>query len=223
MAERHPSTARKTDRLEAFSDAVLAIAITVPVVRLTSPQVPASGDLGQAYAALWPDYIAYGFSVAVIGLYWAHSHFSGKIIEKTDHVFNLLTILFLAAVSITPFPARAFVEHMAGDANSRTAGVIYTSLLAIPSLVWLIRWSYAVGRGLPDPRLDPTYLRQVTIKYAVTAAVFVAGVALSALVDWRVGFGVTALVTLTYLIPPMRPRYKPGQDPADELEEADGD
>ncbi|WP_423205866.1 DUF1211 domain-containing protein (plasmid) [Paracoccus yeei] len=112
-------TERKPDRLEAFSDAVFAIAITLPVVDLHAPK-PEHGDLAAAYLKLAPEYAAYGLSVVLIGLYWAHSHFSGKLLEKTDHGYNLLTIGFLAAVSITPYPARPLVEHLAGDAESKT-------------------------------------------------------------------------------------------------------
>lgn len=101
-------------------DAVLAIAITLPVVELHAPK-PEEGDLAAAYLKLAPEYAAYGLSVILIGLYWAHSHFSGKLLEKTDHGYNLLSIGFLAAVSITPFPARPLVEHLGGDAESTTA------------------------------------------------------------------------------------------------------
>lgn len=73
------------------------------MVELHAPR-PEDGDLAAAYLKLAPDYAAYVLSVILIGLYWAHSHFSGKLLEKTDHGYNLLTIGFLAAVSITHFP-----------------------------------------------------------------------------------------------------------------------
>ena len=77
-------TERKPDRLEAFSDAVLAIAITLPVVELHAPKLE-EGDLAAAYLKLVPEYGAYVLSVILIGLYWAHSQFSGKLLQKTDH------------------------------------------------------------------------------------------------------------------------------------------
>lgn len=78
------TTERKSDRLEAFMDAVLAIAITLPVVELHAPK-KADGDLAAAYLKLAPDYAAYALSVILIGLYWASSHFTGKLLQKTDH------------------------------------------------------------------------------------------------------------------------------------------
>jgi uncharacterized membrane protein len=149
------SITRKTDRLEAFSDAVLAIAMTLPVVDLKAPNVPVGGDLAGAYMALGPQYVAYALSVVVIGLYWVHSHFSGKIVMKTDHGFNLLSVLFLASVSVTPFPSRPFVEHVRDPPNVHEAALVYGAVLTLPSLAWLTRWVYAVRRGLLDPRLAP--------------------------------------------------------------------
>lgn len=219
--QKHASTERKTNRLEAFSDAVLAIAITLPVVSLESPTIKAGDDLAKAYAALWPGYLSYALSCLVIGLYWAHSHFSGKILRETDHGFNLLTILFLALVSITPFPARPFVEHWSDPANCRIAATVYAGVLTAPTLIWYLRWTYALKHDLLDPRLAPSYLYTLTIKYGLTVVADVTATLICWFADWRVGMGVMALVIFGYALPPMTPEYNPGQEPKDELEEPD--
>jgi uncharacterized membrane protein len=213
-------TQRRTERIEGFSDAVFAIAITLPIVELKSPRVDPTGDLAAAYGGLSSDYLAYGLSVAVIGFYWAYSHFSGKIYLKTEHGFNLLTVLFLASVSITPFPARPFVEHV-GDVNAHTAALVYAALLAAPSLAWTVRWLYAVKRGLLDPRLTPVYLHKLTVRYVATSGLMLLGVALTVAGAWQAGMILIALLTALYVLPPMGPQYKPGQEPIDDIEEAD--
>lgn len=221
MASTTEGSERKTDRLEAFSDAVLAIAITLPVVELKAPDTPPGGDLAADFAGLGSHYAAYGLSWAVIGLYWGYSHFSGKIIRKTDHGYNLLTLLFLAAVSLTPFPTRAFVEHLNDPANSQVAALVYSGVLTAPTILWSARWGYAIWRGLLDPRLAADYVASVTRRYAGTTIVSVLGMALVAIGPWKIGMGIIALATLSYLLPPMTPRYKPGEEPASELSEAD--
>ncbi len=218
-APSNEGTERKTDRLEAFSDAVLAIAITVPVVELHAPKAD-HGRLLAAYLDLAPDYAAYVVSVVVIGLYWAHSHFGGKILLKTDHVFNLLSVGFLAAVSLTPFPARPLFEHVMGDGDSRTAALVFLGVLATPSTWWLTRWLYAVAKGLPDPTLEPRYLRRLSLKYAITVVAYWSAFGL-AFFSWQTGLALAAATTLGYLVPPMAPAFREGQKPADELEEAD--
>ena len=212
-------TERKTDRLEAFSDAVLAIAITLPVVELHAPGKK-DGDLASGYLKLLPDYGAYILSVILIGLYWAHSHFSGKIFKKTDHWFNLVSIGFLAAVSITPFPAKPLFEHISGDAESQTAALVYMAVASAPATWWLARWVYATRTGLLDPRLARSYLQRLTFKYSITAAAYWMSL-LAAFWNWRAGLAAAAVVTLSYVVPPMQPAFKPGQQPRDALEEAD--
>ena len=212
---------RKTDRAEAFSDAVLAIAITLPVVELKAPTPGHGVTLADGYLALAPGYIAYALSFVVIGLYWAYSHFSGKLWRKTDHVFNLLTLVFLAAVSVTPFPSRPFVESLATGVDTPVAASVYAWMLAAPALCWTIRWFYGVRRGLLDPRLAESYVTAVGRNYAITTAACVAGAIVTTFASWRIGIGVVALCTLRYVLPPRTPRYQPGQEPRDDIEEAD--
>lgn len=148
----------------------------------------------------------------LIGLYWASSHLTGKLLQKTDHGYNLLSIGFLAAVSITPFPARPLIEHLGGDAESKTAVLAYLGVAAAPATWWFVRWVYATARGLPDPRLTDAYLRRTTLKFAVTAAAYWAAFVL-AFWNWRAGLIVAGIVTLSYIVPPAKPSYKPGQEP----------
>jgi len=212
-------TERKPDRLEAFSDAVLAIAITLPVAELHAPQ-PEDGRLAAGYLDLAPEYAAYVLSVVLIGLYWAHSHFSGKLLQKTDHGYNLLSIGFLAAVSITPFPARPLFEHLSGDADSQTAALVYLGVAAAPASWWFVRWQYAMIKCLPDPRLTDAYLRRLTTKYGITALLYWIAFVI-AFWSWRSGLLAAALITLSYLVPAARPEYKPGHEPVNDLDEAD--
>ena len=205
------ATERKSDRLEAFVDAVLAIAITPPVTELHAPE-PTDGDLAAAYLKLAPEYAAYALSVILIGLYWTSSHFTGKLLQKTDYGYNLLSIGFLAAVSITPFPARPLVEHLGGDAENTTAALWYLGVAATPATWWFLRWVYATARGLPDRRLTEAYLRRLTIKYGLTAAAYWAAFGL-ALWNSRAGLIAAGIVTLSYIVPPAKPTYKPDQEP----------
>jgi uncharacterized membrane protein len=85
MAMSSPnSTEPKPNRFEAFNDAILAIAITLSVVELHAP-LPEEGDLAAAYLKLVPGLCRLRSQRVLIGLYWAHSHISGKLLEKTNH------------------------------------------------------------------------------------------------------------------------------------------
>jgi uncharacterized membrane protein len=213
-------TERETSRLEAFNDAVLAIAITLPVVELVRRSEGRKRDLLASLQESWPLFLAYGVSFVVIGLHWSTSHFSGKLMEKTDHGYNLLNLVFLATVSVVPLPASIWAEHVADPASVTAATTVLAAGLFAPSLMWAVNSGYAKRGGLVDPRLAPDYLRETSLRNWSSAAGAALGLAL-VFVDWRLGLAVSALVTLAHAWPPAAPRYKPGQEPADELEEPD--
>lgn len=214
-------TKRRTDRTEAFSDAVLAVAITLPIVELKSPRALPGYSLARQYEALAPQYATYGLSFIVIGLYWGYSHFSGKLFRATDHVFNLLTLIFLAAVSVTPFSARPLIEHLHDPQNVRTAATVYVAALTAPAAAWTVRWIYGVRGGLLDPHLAPDYLRSVTRRYVVSACLCFAALLVTAFASWPLGLAIIAIVTLQFALPPVQPRYKAGEEPDDDVQEAD--
>jgi hypothetical protein len=74
------------------------------------------------------------------------------------------------------------------------------------SLTWLSKWSYGLSAHLADPRLDPAYLRRLTIKYVLASAAYAVATG-PTLVDWRLGIGLAGAVTLLSLRPPERPVY----------------
>jgi uncharacterized membrane protein len=65
--------------MEAFAEAVFAIAITLPIVEIQVPRVESGAALAVALLELWPSYLGYWLSFLVIGLYWIHHHFGGRI------------------------------------------------------------------------------------------------------------------------------------------------
>lgn len=204
--DEHPGegAVRGTQRMEIFADAVFAIAFTLPLVELRVPE--AGPDFGAGLIALWPDYLGYGLSALVIGIYWAHHHFSGAIYRTTGHHFLLATLLFLVAIGFIAFPTRAFAEHIRDPAAREAGAVFYTCALAATNLAWLIKWRTGCLTGDVDDRLDPAYVARLTRKYYVTAALMAAAAAL-VFVRWEAGLALAAAVTLFYLRAPETPVY----------------
>jgi uncharacterized membrane protein len=208
VAKPHKAgSAREIGRMEAFSDAVFAIAITLPIVELRAPELSAGLTLATALGEQWPAYLAYGLSFLVIGIYWVHHHFTGKIYVRADHGFVLMNLLFLAAVGFVPFPTRLFTEYLRDPARLPTAALLYTVALAIPTWAWILKWLYARRTRAMDQRLDDAYLGGLTRIYLVTAALMAGAVALS-LFDWRLGLGLAAVLTLYHLRAPPWPVYE---------------
>ncbi len=93
-----------TARIEAFSDGVFAIAITLLVIEIRPPHVEGGGSLTEALAHLWPSYLGYAISFLVIGTIWANHHNRFRLISRSDHQFLFLNVLFLMCVAFIPFP-----------------------------------------------------------------------------------------------------------------------
>lgn len=91
------------NRLEAFSDGVFAIAITLLILDIRIPAVKYD-RLPQALISVLPSIASYVLSFMVIGLYWAFHHFYVDKLKKIDGTIMFLNLLTLLLVSFMPFP-----------------------------------------------------------------------------------------------------------------------
>lgn len=133
--------------MEAFSDGVFAIAITLLVLDLVVP-VATKGNLFTAFFAEWPQYLAYVVSFATIGAVWlAHSAITENL-EHTDSTFLRLNLLLLLFTSFLPFPTRFLAEYIDSDESERAAVIIYGISLLLLTGVLSLLWRYAVGAKL---------------------------------------------------------------------------
>ncbi|GAB3583881.1 TMEM175 family protein [Leifsonia lichenia] len=113
-------------RLEAFSDGVLAVAITLLVLDL-HVDPGKGGSLGEQLLASWPSFAAYVVSFLVIGVIWVNHHAIFGLATTVDRVllfWNLILLMFVTAVPFTTSTlAGALAEASAGD--TRVAAVLY--------------------------------------------------------------------------------------------------
>lgn len=200
----HEGVTRGTSRMEAYSDAVFAIAFTLPIVEIELPE--GGRPLAQQLAEQWPDYLGYGLAVLIIGIYWTHHHFSGGITRTSGHWFNLALILFLGAIGFIAYPARLFADRLSDAAERGTAGTYFAVSLAALAVTWWIKWTAGLAKGHVDARLDPAYVRKIQRRYNVSVLLNLAAGAL-AFISWPLGLGLALAVVLAYLIPPPTPVY----------------
>jgi uncharacterized membrane protein len=199
---------RGTARMEAFADAVFAIAFTLPVVEIHLPEASGPGGLLAAELEhLWPSYLGYLLASGVIGLYWVHHHFSGAIYRTTGHWFLIATAVFLAAIGFIAFPARVVAEHFTDPAARDAASVYWVWALALVSVTWLLKWTVGWRRGQVDSRLEPSYVSRLNRLYWALTIVNVAA-AVIALWNWRVGLVLSSAALAALIIPPQTPRYR---------------
>ena len=158
-----------TGRIEAFSDGVFAIAITLLIIEIGVPHLedePPGTTLSQALVGLWPSYLGYVISFLQIGVIWANHHNRFRFIERSDHGLLFLNILFLMCVAFIPFPTALLAEYLERTASEReTAGVIYAGTLAVTAVFFTLLWLYAAANRLVDRNLDPSLVRAMTRRY----------------------------------------------------------
>src|SRR5215470_7974322 len=138
----------ETPRIEAFSDGVFAIAITLLILNVQVP--PASvGHLGTALTHQWPTYVAYLISFSFIGIMWVNHHRLFNHIRRSDNGLMFLNLLLLLGVSVVPFPTALIAAHY--YAPDRTlAAAVFNGTYVLIAIFFNILWRHIVRRGLLD-------------------------------------------------------------------------
>lgn len=185
-----------TGRTEAFSDGVIAIAITLLVLEIGVPE----GDFQNLWRGIleqWPSYLAYATSFLTIGGIWLAHHGIFRRLAFADARIMRLNLLLLMAVAFLPFPTKLMAEAIEDPAAERAAVIFYgANLLVISVLVWAL-WAWA-ARARALLRTDVTDVEASAILRRATPSVaFYAGVILLAVVAPQVaavGYLVVAVV-----------------------------
>ena len=129
-------------RLEAFSDGVLAIVITLLILNIGVPEPGAeAGSLAKELGRQWPEYLAYLLSFMTIGIIWLNHHATINLLARTDHTLQVLNLLLLLPVSILPWPTELLSRYArAGGADERLSVIIYggasTAMVCAFHLLW---------------------------------------------------------------------------------------
>jgi uncharacterized membrane protein len=195
-----------TGRIEAFSDGVFAIAITLLIIEVAVPDVASDESLASALSDQWQSYLAYVLSFVIIGIYWVNHHALFRLITASDHGFLLLNVLFLMCIAFLPFPTAVLGDYLGEDTQRATAVTFYAFGLLLPALGWNGFWLYANRRGLVDHRLTPAFVRFRTLQYLASVALYTTALLASLVSAWA-GLAICAGLTALYLLPPNRPQY----------------
>jgi len=126
--------------LEAFSDGVFAIAITLLVLEFGVDT--ATHDLGSQLLHIWPSYLAYVTSFLTIGVIWVNHHALFDFVGRVDRALLFLNSLLLMVVAFTPFPTRLIAGFLRQGGNEETAALAVESADAAPTADALAGWSH---------------------------------------------------------------------------------
>jgi uncharacterized membrane protein len=138
----------ETNRAEAFSDGVFAIAITLLILAVGLEQALAEGGLGKQLLDLWPAYIAYSVSFLTIGIMWVNHHSVFRQFARVDRPLLLLNILLLMLIAFVPFPTRVVAEHAKSADDRQAAALLYGTTMTITAILFFSVWFYGSRRLL---------------------------------------------------------------------------
>jgi uncharacterized membrane protein len=141
----------ETARVEAFSDRVFAIAITLLILNLKVPSGPA-GHLGAALARQWPTYAAFLLSFFFIGIMWVNHHRLFNHIRRSDNGLLFLNLLLLLGITVVPFPTALLAAHY-GTADRTVAAAVFNGTYVVLAVFFNVLGTMRFGPGRWTRRL----------------------------------------------------------------------
>jgi uncharacterized membrane protein len=168
-------------RLEAFSDGVFAVAITLLVLEIKVPS-GASHELSRQLRDEWPSFASYAVSFFVIGVIWMNHHAVFEHLGRADRALMGFNLFLLVWVVLIPWATSLLATYMRdGGEAERTAALVYTGTMAMMGIAFGLLWTYAArDRRLLGVDLSDAEIRRRTRRFAGGGPVYVlaAGVAI---------------------------------------------
>jgi uncharacterized membrane protein len=170
MTDERPRRLSESIRVEAFSDGVFSIAITLLVLELAVPAV--RGEFAKQLATEWVSYLAYLAAFGSIGVLWMGHHTVFSKIRAVDSGLLWRNLVLLLTVSVVPFPTAVIASAFrTGNGTDQAAAVVSYAIVGMASgVAWLLLFSYLqrapqAGRSglgsqiLPTRRTPPDHRR----------------------------------------------------------------
>jgi uncharacterized membrane protein len=130
-----------TSRLEAFSDGVMAVAITLLVFNLRIPNAP-DVSLAHDLASRWPSYLAYVISFATIGIMWVNHHTLFDKVARVDRTLLFANLALLLGIATLPFTTALAATWLLSIDGREIAVMVYCSSLFVIASVFTLLWWY---------------------------------------------------------------------------------
>ena len=147
---------RKVQRIEAISDGVFAIALTLLILDIRVPiseSIHSETDLFRAFSSLTPKFLSYFLSFMTLGIFWTGQTVQYTYIEKSDRHLNWLTLFFLLFVSLLPFTTAFLSEYI----HFKFSILLYWLNILFLGITIYIHWVYAYSHGfilLPEDQKE---------------------------------------------------------------------
>jgi uncharacterized membrane protein len=170
---------KETGRLEAFSDGVFAVAITLLVLNIQVPQhvLLVDGEVLSILGSQWPMFLAFVTSFATIGIMWLNHHRIFNHIKRTDNTLLIINLLLLLVIVFIPFPTALLAQYLAQYAvypNEHVAVAVYNGTFLLMAVFFNLLWRYAAYKNrLLDKRADPEAVQAISKQFRFGPVLYV--------------------------------------------------
>jgi uncharacterized membrane protein len=191
---------RSPERLEAFSDGVFSIAITLLVLNI---RIPAGADLASSDALLaalggsWPSYLGYLVSFISIGIIWANHHNLFRLVGGVDHGLLLANLFLLLCVGLVPFTTALLASTITGP-GQQIGVLVYAGLFVAIAIGFNVLWSRA--RRVLAADADPGSVEAINRSYRLGVPGYVAAF-VAAIFSPALGLAIIIALVILYVLP----------------------
>src|SRR5579859_700245 len=182
------SDEKETGRLEAFSDGVFAIAITLLVLGIAIPQIGNGKDsLQEQVIKQWPSFLAYVISFMNILIMWSIHHALFKLIHRTNHLFMILNGLLLMLITFVNYPTAVLASYIqsSNPDEQKFAALLYSGAFILIAIFYNVLWRYAAfNHRLLSKKVSSAQVERITKEYRFGPLFYLIAFALGFLSVW---------------------------------------
>ena len=188
-----------TGRIEAFSDGVFAIAITLLILEVAVPESE-FGNLWRGIGNQWPSYLAYATSFITIGGLWMVHHGLFRRLQYANNWIMRLNLALLMAVAFLPFPTKLLAEAIHETDAERAAVIFYGATLLVISLLLSALWgAIASNRDLLRPEVSEQEINSILIATTPNLGFYVGVIVLAVFAPKVAAFGFLVIAIIGVL------------------------
>jgi uncharacterized membrane protein len=189
-------------RLEAFSDGIMAVAITLLALDLTVPE-PGHGELLTQLANHWPQFAAYAVSFFTIGIIWVNHHARVNLIATVDRTLLFLNLLLLMFVVLIPFATATMATYLiSGSEDSHIAMAVYAVVLEGMAVSFSALFEWSLGEGRTHVAVPLDQRRKARLRTSIGTLVY-AVVFLVAFISAPVSLALAGATAIYYIFAPV--------------------
>jgi uncharacterized membrane protein len=168
------------NRLEAFSDGVFAIAITLLVIEIRPPTLDAGESLARALWEQWPHYLGYFLSFLVLGVMWINHHRILEPAQRVDGIVLVLNLNLLLWAVLIPFPTAVVADFIReGGDDAKTAVALYGGVILLAAIAFTALFIGITRDGIVDQLPTPEQVRAARLRFGLGVGVYTGAFLLS--------------------------------------------